>query len=240
MTHNEGLTARWTEDDKARLAKAVRHVVGAVTVAPGMDCRLYAVVGAALLRRCGVDAVAQAGSAIWRIGPGAGDLITHAPEAAGQVYAAAGADGLSMLMHAWIRVTTGDGRNEIVDLTTWQLARKARDLDAEDGGHTPVEFCPDFLWVPQSVASRLTPREVAQSYDVGVFSYVAKAAETAFVVPASLEDELQPLISAAALCFLALRAGHMVQVLGVDEEGLQESNESAPLKLVPLGAVRRN
>ena len=238
--HEKDEIVHWTEDHKAKLAKAVRDTIGAVTVAPGMDCRLYAVVGAALLRRHGLDAVAQAGSAIWRVGPGDADLITHAPEAAGQVYAAAGADGLAMLMHAWIRVTTANGHNEIVDLTTWQLARKARDLDAHDGGHTVVEFCPDFLWVPESVASRLAPAEVAKSYDVGVFSYLAKSAETEFVVPASLEHDWEPLISAAELYFLSLRQGYVVQVLGVDEKGLQEANETAPLKLVPFGPIRRN
>ena len=60
------------------------------------------------------------------------------------------------------------------------------------------------------------------------------------VVPASLEHDWEPLISAAELYFLSLRQGYVVQVLGVDEKGLQEANETAPLKLVPFGPIRRN
>jgi hypothetical protein len=63
----------------------------------------------------------------------------------------------------------------VVDLTTWQLRIKAENNDRMDGCRTMVEFCPDYLWVPETEATRRSIDEVADAYEAGVYSYVRKA-----------------------------------------------------------------
>ena len=56
----------------------------------------------------------------------------------------------------------------LLDVTTDQLRLKAAQLDAQDGGHTTVEWCPDFLFVPKSTIA--SQRDVVQQ-DTGMYYY---------------------------------------------------------------------
>jgi hypothetical protein len=201
--------------DLALLAKAIRAVTVAITEAHTADCLIYAHVGAAVLRALGVEqARAVAGSALWRIGSGDGDVIAHALELQGSKTYAVDLAGPSLAMHAWIELPKG----QILDFTTWTLRDKAKALDALDGGHTMVEWAPDYLLA--AAASAVSIKEVTMAPAAGVFSYirhpqVEAAIQAAMPTP---EDVLRQ-ANAVLFAYNRLQRGGDINVIGVREDG---------------------
>jgi hypothetical protein len=147
----------------ARVSAALRKLATAAGAQLGSDCYMHAELGRVLLSDLGVDAHVVIGLATWRIGAADGDVIGHTPYTQG--YVAAGAKGL--VYHAWLEC-----RGIIIDLTTYQFGQKARALDAADGGHTTVLWCPDYLMLlPHEVSSYSA---VAQAPNPGVAFYEAR------------------------------------------------------------------
>jgi hypothetical protein len=217
--------------DKEIFVKAVRQVVSAVTHMPGADCVLYAAVGAGLLSRLGFPAQPVAGSAAWRVGEGDSDVISHATEITGSVFEPNGSEGkLRGMFHAWISLKTSEG-NEIVDLTTWQLTKKGKELDLADGGLTNVEFCPDFLWISDKSERLLSPRNVLQSYDSGVFAYIRKPNVEAVVFSDDVLDEARRLTEIAGMCYRSSTRGESIQVVALDENGPSEVSDDSPMRI---------
>lgn len=145
-----------------RVASAVRRLASAASRHYGGDCYLHAVMGQQLLADLGIPSSVTVGYAAWRIGPGDGDVISHTPHTQG--YLPEGAIGLAF--HAWLEC-----QGLIVDLTTYQFAKKAQDLDAADGGHTTVAWRPDYLMLPHRAVR--TYHQVAQALGPGVAYYEA-------------------------------------------------------------------
>lgn len=216
--------------DRELFIRSVRQIVSATTDLPGADCVLYAGVGAALLSRLGFVAEPAAGSAAWRVGAGDADTISHASEIAGPVFSPATPGKLGGMFHAWIRVHT-EGGTEIVDLTTWQLKKKGRELDAADGGTTVVDFCPEFLWISESSEKLLSPRDVVQSFDTGVFAYLRKPEIERHVFNNGILEESDHMAMLAHLCYQSGKSGQKIQVVGLDNGEPSEVNDDTPMKL---------
>jgi hypothetical protein len=66
--------------------------------------------------------------------------------------------------HAWL-----SHHLVVVDFTTYQLKRKAQQLDASDGGRTTVTWCPEFLLLPQKKIK--TFKQVSAAMHPGVAYY---------------------------------------------------------------------
>lgn len=116
---------------------ALRKLATAASSNLGSDCYLHSALGQVLLADAGIRTRLVAGYAAWRVGPGDGDVIAHTKRTRG--YLPPGG-GLGFAYHAWLEA---DGL--LIDLTTYQLPRKAEELDAADGGHTTVEWAPPYL-----------------------------------------------------------------------------------------------
>jgi hypothetical protein len=116
--------------------------------------------GRSLLADAGIDAVRAFGFAAWRVGPADGDVISHTPHSQG--YATEGHAALAY--HAWLEYG-----GFVIDLTTYQLEVKARQLDLADGGHTTVDWSPDFLLLPPDQIQ--TYRQVATAERAGAAYY---------------------------------------------------------------------
>lgn len=150
-------------------AQAAAEVVGpamkklalAASSNVGSDCLMHAELSRLALADLGLEAVLVVGSAAWRLGHGEGDVVAHNYKVKG--YLPPGATR-GFAYHAWLRF--GD---VLLDFTTYQLSRKAAELDAGDQGHTTVEWCPDMLVVPMSAVS--TFDQVAAATGPGVFYY---------------------------------------------------------------------
>ncbi|WP_434715988.1 hypothetical protein [Paraburkholderia sp. A3RO-2L] len=151
----------------ASVSHAIRRLAEAASAHIGSDCYLHAGLGRILLADLGFEFQLRVGFAAWRLGPGDGDVVSHTLRTQG--YLPAGAKGFAY--HAWL--TAGDW---VVDFTTYQLARKARELDAIDGGHTTVQWCPDYLLLKTNQIRSY--QEVAQAPNAGVAYYEAHAALT--------------------------------------------------------------
>ncbi|AQH05804.1 hypothetical protein A9R05_43085 (plasmid) [Burkholderia sp. KK1] len=126
-----------------RVATAIRKLSEASSANIGRDCHLHAGLCQALLARLGIETTLVIGYAAWRVGNGDGDVINHFPvktmveQPKAHPY------------HAWLEFGNPTSRFRIIlDFTTYQLRRKAAELDALDGGHTTVEWCPEYLAVP--------------------------------------------------------------------------------------------
>lgn len=216
--------------DRDAAAAAVRRVVEALSPGRGVDCTLYAQVGAALLRGLALPAAAVAGSAAWRVGPGDTDVISHAPEVTGQAFEPQDL-GPSGLFHAWVDLPT-----HVVDFSTWTLASKAQLLDASDGGRTQVDWCPASLWAPKTAG--LSPRQVVRSLEAGQFSYVRHPHIEPIVFGAGLgrdqaERALEQAGESALLVYKALLQGHHIQVMGVGEDDFQAEAPAVRSRPVP-------
>jgi hypothetical protein len=146
-----------------QVAQALRKLATAASSHLGSDCYVHAELGRALLADLGITAQRVVGYAAWRVGPGDGDVISHTREASS--YLPPGAKGLAY--HAWLQAS-----DFLIDFTTYQLQRKARELDAADGGHTQVVWCPDYLLLPRSALRSY--REVAVAPGPGVAYYEAQ------------------------------------------------------------------
>jgi len=142
-----------------RVASAIRKLAQAASNHLGNDCYLHAMIGRELLKDFGIDAEIAAGFAAWRVGESDGSVIAHTPKERG--YLPPGVDGFAY--HAWLMCGL-----KIIDLTTYQLPKKAKDLDALDGGKTDVEWAPELLVA--SITEVRSFREVAQGH-AGMFYY---------------------------------------------------------------------
>jgi len=150
-------------DHAARNASAaLRKLAEAASSHLGHDCYLHAALGQILMADQGIKCDLMVGFAAWRVGSGDGDVISHVPNEKG--FLPEGVQGFGY--HAWLR--HGD---YLVDLTTYQLPEKARALDEADGGHTDVQWSPDYVVTPLSKMHSY--KHVAQAPGPGVFYYEA-------------------------------------------------------------------
>lgn len=119
-----------------RVSVVLRKLATAASGHFGSDCYLHAEMGRCLLQDLGIETRRVVGYAAFRVGEGDGDVIAHTDQV--QCFLPPGAAG--MAYHAWLEA--GD---TIIDFTTYQLEQKARELDALDGNHTLVKWCPEYL-----------------------------------------------------------------------------------------------
>lgn len=203
--------------DRDKFIQALGMVIQAITDFSGADCTLYAMIGAEALKAKGFAAVPAAGSAAWRVGRGDGDMISHAPEAIGQIFVPAGAVKAGMF-HAWIEARHG-ADVFVIDATTAQLRQKAASLDELDGGTTSVEFSPDYLWISLRDATRMSFSAVTQSFDAGVYAYLRKPEIEPVVFSAESKENLDSYVFATLQCYEMLCQNQTVQVVGLGEDG---------------------
>lgn len=150
--------------DLARLSVAMRKLANAASSARGADCYVHAALCKEIMSARGVESRLVVGFAAWRVGNEDGAVITHAP-----MPGMATQHPLALPFHAWLEV--GDLYSQdrvLIDFTTYQLKRKAAELDELDGGHTTVNWCPNYLAAPASKVSSM--REVSQ-LRAGMFFY---------------------------------------------------------------------
>lgn len=212
--------------DHKLLARAVRQVVGSSTGFHGADCLLYAIIGARALRELGIPAEPVAGSAVWRVGPGDSDVISHAREVSGAVFAQAGVPQ-AMQFHAWV-----EAPGQLIDFSTHTLHEKAAQLDAADGGQTSVNWAPDFIWIDQAAQYGRcnTPREVVKAPSEGQFCYVRHADIEAKAFKAEHVSGVEGSVAATMTIYAGLLRGEEMRVISVDPEGaLQVEPESQQL-----------
>jgi len=221
----------------ARMAAAIRQVVSALTDFHGADCLLWAHLGADLLRSIGVeDARAVAGSAVWRIGDGDSDVISHAREIPNeQVFLQSHAgDVPGALFHAWVAAPS---LKLLADFSTCTLRDKARRLDEADGGHTNVDWCPEYVWIEghEGPGEQLaTPDQVRRAPHAGAYCYVRHPDIEAKVLGGAsgeLEQAMTQAMFAARTAYTAMRAGEQLRIVGVDRDGsFQETPRERPLE----------
>jgi hypothetical protein len=155
---------RKLEPAVVRVSAVLRKLATAASAHLGSDCFLHMEIGRALLADLGFAAHPVVGFAAWRVGIGDGDVISHAPYSQG--YSLPG--GKALVYHAWL-----NWKGFLVDFTTYQLRRKARELDALDGGRTTVTWCPEyFLLLWKDVMSY---GDVAASVRPGAAYYQARS-----------------------------------------------------------------
>jgi hypothetical protein len=212
--------------DRKIMSQAVIKTMSAITDLEGADCLGYAIIGAGLLKNLGVPARAVAGHASWRVGPGDGDMVVHDPgaEAVTVHQPFTKPDIKAAMFHAWIEVD-GPSGIEVVDLTTFQLADKARALDAIDGGKTQVDFCPDFIW-ERAPGAQWTSRAVAQAPQGGVFSYRREPRIEGAVFSRVDHEALETAVSTASFVYDKLARNEPVMVIGVDGETGQHQTQA--------------
>lgn len=151
------------EEAAARVSAALRKLATAASGQLGRDCYVHAELGRQLLEDLGLEARRVVGYAAWRVGPGDGDVISHSPHTAGHLPPGT----MGFPYHAWL-----DCQGLLLDFTTYQLRAKAQALDAADGGHTAVEWCPDFLLLERDEVRSY--EEVAAAFGPGVAYYEAR------------------------------------------------------------------
>lgn len=146
--------ARFDSIDFARIAAAVRKLMTAASTQPGSDALQHADLARHLLSLEGLDADVAIGFAAWRVGPGDGDVVIHGGGHDPSVTIVRQRDN-ELAYHAWVE--TG---GHVFDVTTYQLAAKAADLDRLDGRTTTVNWCPDFVLLPRAeIASFVRVRQ---------------------------------------------------------------------------------
>jgi hypothetical protein len=145
-----------------QVSHAIRRLAEAASASLGADCYMHAEMGRMLLGDLGFQFETRVGYAAWRIGSADGDVLGHTHKV--KSYLPPGAKGFPY--HAWL--TAGDF---LIDFTTYQLRRKAAELDAVDGGHTNVDWCPDYLLLTR--AQVMAYRAVAVAPAAGVAYYEA-------------------------------------------------------------------
>jgi len=129
--------------DIPRLAGAIRKLCTAASSNLGTDCYIRHSIAREILARLGVEATLCIGYAAWRTGESDPSIICHAP-----VPGAVAPPGAAHF-HVWLTIG-----NQLLDLTTYQLRLKGIFMDSLDGGHTEVDWCPDYLFCPlRSVSS---------------------------------------------------------------------------------------
>lgn len=146
--------ARFGSIDFPRVAAAVRKLMTAASAQPGSDALQHAGLARHLLALEGLDSDVVIGFAAWRVGPGDGDVVIHGGGHDPSVTVVRQREN-ELGYHAWLE--TG---GHVFDVTTYQLAAKAADLDRLDGRSTTVSWCPDFVWVPKAeIASFVRVRQ---------------------------------------------------------------------------------
>lgn len=169
------------EDAVKKVSHALRRLAEAASAQLGSDCYTHAELGRALLADQGFTFRTRVGTAAWRIGSGDADVLSHLPNA--QSYLPPGANGMGFGYHAWLE----DGV-WLVDFTTYQIRRKAQALDAADGGHTTVDWCPDYLLLARSQVSPF--RKVAQAPGPGLAFYESSDELTARMAASYHSDDV--------------------------------------------------
>lgn len=202
-----GATTDVVAVDHDKIAQALRVAMAPVSELRGgfaADCVLYASVGAEALRALGLPARMLAGDAVWRVGPGDADVIHHVAGAGTPTYGPA--NTATGAFHAWIGIAShGAAFTQLVDFTTWQLREKGRLLDQADGGNTIVEFCPDYLWVPERHARSMTLRQVTESFTPGVYAYASRPRVEGMTLPS--EAAVGMMAEVALFCYSEILAG---------------------------------
>lgn len=126
--------------DLARVSSAIRKLAEAASSHVGADCYLHADLCRELLKQHGVESRLVIGFAAWRVGDGHGDVIVHAP------LQGMAPQPEALPFHAWLEIGPAESAHRLIlDFSTYQLRRKAAELDALDGGDTNVNWCPDYL-----------------------------------------------------------------------------------------------
>lgn len=160
------------ENDLPRISSALRRLATAASGNLCSDCYIHAAIAQEMLTSLGVASKLVVGYAAWRVGNGDGDVIIHAPlpnmpsQPGGVAY------------HVWLEV-----ENHLIDFTTYQLRRKAAQMDKLDGGTTAVTWCPDYLAVPKKAVSPL--RAVIQ-LSAGMYFYKQDTAIEKLIVSTAL------------------------------------------------------
>lgn len=210
-----------SEQKLLQLGQAISQVVGAATNFHGADCLLYAGVAAKVLQTMGYPARMVAGSAVWRVGPGDGDVVSHALEinAPGTVnsatFAPSNSGAKALMFHAWVEVG-----EDIIDFTTASLADKAAQLDKMDRRHTQVDWSPQALWLQKNQCLDLL--DVVNAPDAGVCAYQRHESIEKIVMGKSLENvDFDTHAANVGLVFRALQAGRRMHVIGLGEGGPQ-------------------
>jgi len=142
MTHEQSDALRSRLDGPARkVATAVRAWGCAYSEFPGQDCVMLSHIARRLFADLGITVEVCVGYAAWRVGPAEFEVVGHVPEPW---------EAESGLHHAWVEYET-----LIVDITTFQIVRKVRDLDADLKRKTTIDWCPpDYLIAsPQEIRS---------------------------------------------------------------------------------------
>jgi hypothetical protein len=160
----------------ARVSNALRKLATAASSHLGSDCYLHMELGRVLLADLGVQADRALGFAAWRVGGDKSDVIAHVPFA--QTHSPPGAKAFPY--HAWLFC-----QGYVIDFTTYQLRIKGKQLDAADGGHTSVIWCPDFLLL--SIKAVRTYGQVVGGVHPGVAYYEVRSE-----LNAMLESKSEP------------------------------------------------
>lgn len=162
-----------------QIAGALRRLFLAGGTKVGVDCLRHAMLAEALLKSLGYDANLKVGYVAWRVGPGDGDVIVHAPQSgvAAQAHNA-------HPYHAWVEVF-----GAVFDPTVYQFVVKATALDLCDGGVTDVQWAPLYLAAP---IEQVQPLHQVLQEEVGMFYYehvpALQAAIMASVAPVDAEE----------------------------------------------------
>jgi hypothetical protein len=153
---------RPTRYDLSHISSALRRLAKAACENIGSDCYIHAAIAQTMLARLGLSSKLVAGYAAWRVGKGDGDVILHAPLP--HMPPQPGA----VPYHVWL-----ESNNHLIDFTTYQLSRKAAQMDKLNGGRTNVKWCPDYLAVPKKTVS---PLHSVIQLRAGMFFYQQDAA----------------------------------------------------------------
>jgi hypothetical protein len=145
-----------------RVSAVLRRLAPEFSEQPGRDAVFHMEIGQVLLADLGIHTHRAFGFAAWRVGPGNGDILSYHPSALGSL--PQGADSLPY--QAWLEF-----QSVIIDFTTYQFERKAKELDAVDGRTTCVEWCPHYLLIPHAEVRSL--RKVTDATYSGLTYYQA-------------------------------------------------------------------
>ncbi len=191
--------------DLSRLAKAMQKLATAASSSLGGDCYVHATLAGVILAELGIQNRLTIGFAGWRVGDGDGDVILHAPTP--QTPIAAGS-GRCIPFHAWLSLGDADTA-WILDFSTYQLPRKAAELDAADGATTAVNWKPDYLLIP---ATRTVTRSKVTNGKAGMCYYEENGHMTRLVMS---EDNAMDRMDLSTLRFLYEHPD--VEVLGPND-----------------------
>jgi hypothetical protein len=176
----------WLTQDRLEIVKrlsiALQKLTQSSSLYLGSDCACHAYLAQKILTENGIECRVAIGAAAWRVGPNDGDVISHIPSRENILFKA---DTKAIPYHAWVETDSF-----IIDFSTHTLRLKASQLDALDGGHTTVEWNPEFLLLTKEEVK--TYREVAQAPQGGVAFYQEIPALLEFMKSKGFTDESDP------------------------------------------------